>query len=212
MSLSRIFVRHRAGVHACFNQHHVHQVPPRLAQNRIPRPERTLLLPCQRLHRPRYSCYELKGLPLCWHQDFWHQRRSYATPVEIKSWVSLGVITDGCLDTCRIELLKISTSLSILLPSSSPTGTIPVAILTTPREPWEKAQPLQSPKPDYTALDNGTGFIEDRRPTSNINPYVFDALLVDSTRLEKSQAGLMPLHLQQWPSWPTKNCSQAQSN
>jgi hypothetical protein len=55
-----------------------------------------------------------------------------------------------------------------------------------------------------TALDNGTGYIEDKRPASNIKTSVFGALFADSTLLEKSQAGIMPLHFQQWPSWLAK--------
>ncbi len=56
---------------------------------------------------------------------------------KISNWVSLGVTTGGCLATCCIKLFGISTSLSSLLPSSSPTGTDPIATLTTQREPPE---------------------------------------------------------------------------
>ena len=55
--------------------------------------------------------------------------------------------------------------------------------------------------PTQTAHDNGKGYIEDRRPASNINPYVVGALLADSTLLEESQAGPMLLHFQKWLTW-----------
>ena len=49
--------------------------------------------------------------------------------------------------------------------------------------------------PTATAHANGTGYIEDRRPASNINPYVVGALIADSSLLsEASQAGPMLEH------------------
>jgi len=42
--------------------------------------------------------------------------------------------------------------------------------------------------PSTTAAANGKGYIEDRRPASNIDPYIVGALMADTSLLEESQA------------------------
>ena len=42
--------------------------------------------------------------------------------------------------------------------------------------------------PTSTAHDNGKGYIEDRRPASNMDPYIVTAMIADTTILEKSLA------------------------
>lgn len=48
--------------------------------------------------------------------------------------------------------------------------------------------------PTETAYKDGKGYIEDRRPASNINPYIVGALLADSTLLDQSEAGPIVFH------------------
>jgi len=56
--------------------------------------------------------------------------------------------------------------------------------------------------PTQTAHDNGKGYVEDRRPASNINPYVVGAIIADSHLLEgESQAGPLLAHFQKWQTW-----------
>lgn len=43
--------------------------------------------------------------------------------------------------------------------------------------------------PSATAKSNGKGEIEDRRPASNIDPYVVAALITDSSILKLSKFG-----------------------
>lgn len=42
--------------------------------------------------------------------------------------------------------------------------------------------------PTQTKHDNGKGYIEDRRPASNIDPYLVGAIIADTGILEKSKA------------------------
>jgi glutamine synthetase len=42
--------------------------------------------------------------------------------------------------------------------------------------------------PSTTAAANGKGYIEDRRPASNIDPYIVGALMADTSLLEESHA------------------------
>ena len=42
--------------------------------------------------------------------------------------------------------------------------------------------------PTSTAHANGKGYVEDRRPASNIDPYLVGAMLVDTGVLEESLA------------------------
>jgi glutamine synthetase len=57
--------------------------------------------------------------------------------------------------------------------------------------------------PTQTAHANGKGYIEDRRPASNINPYIVGALLADTTLLEESLAAPMLEHFTKWQLWKT---------
>jgi len=50
--------------------------------------------------------------------------------------------------------------------------------------------------PTTTARDNGKGYIEDRRPASNIDAYVVGALLLDTSVLAESLAPPMVDHYQ----------------
>lgn len=54
--------------------------------------------------------------------------------------------------------------------------------------------------PTSTAAEK-KGYIEDRRPASDIDPYVVGALLVDSTLLEKSQIDGLYNHYIAWRKW-----------
>ncbi len=44
------------------------------------------------------------------------------------------------------------------------------------------------------------GYIEDRRPASDIDPYVVSALIADSTLNERPSAGTMVDHYREWLS------------
>lgn len=49
---------------------------------------------------------------------------------------------------------------------------------------------------------NKKGYIEDRRPASNIDPYVVGAIIADTSILaEKSKAGPMLEHYNKWNTW-----------
>lgn len=46
--------------------------------------------------------------------------------------------------------------------------------------------------PTATAADNGRGYVEDRRPASDIDPYVVGAAVIDTTLLDETL--IKPLH------------------
>jgi glutamine synthetase len=48
---------------------------------------------------------------------------------------------------------------------------------------------------------NGKGYIEDRRPASNIDPYIVSAIIFDTGVLETSKAKKMVEHYQEWTKW-----------
>lgn len=52
--------------------------------------------------------------------------------------------------------------------------------------------------PTSVAADNGKGYIEDRRPASNIDPYVVAAIIFDSGVLEESKAEPLIEHYNKW--------------
>lgn len=52
--------------------------------------------------------------------------------------------------------------------------------------------------PTSTAHDNGKGYIEDRRPASNMDPYLVCAMIVDSGVLTESLAGGMKSSFKNW--------------
>ena len=63
--------------------------------------------------------------------------------------------------------------------------------------------------PSQTKNQNGKGYIEDRRPASNIDPYVVTALILDSCCGMK-QADELVEHYQKWSDWlPTAGIEQA---
>lgn len=48
---------------------------------------------------------------------------------------------------------------------------------------------------------NGKGYIEDRRPASNIDPYIVSAIIFDTGVLETSRAKKMVEHYKEWTKW-----------
>ena len=53
--------------------------------------------------------------------------------------------------------------------------------------------------PTSTHSANGKGYIEDRRPASNIDPYVVGALIADTSILgNESEAANMIAHFNKW--------------
>ena len=55
--------------------------------------------------------------------------------------------------------------------------------------------------PTSTAHANGKGYIEDRRPASNIDPYLVTAMQVDTGVLAESKSGPMIKHFEDWKAW-----------
>ena len=55
--------------------------------------------------------------------------------------------------------------------------------------------------PTQTMKDNGKGYIEDRRPASNIDSYVVSSIIYDTAVLEESQADEMVAHYKAWAKW-----------
>merc|ERR1711937_689347 len=55
--------------------------------------------------------------------------------------------------------------------------------------------------PTTTMNANGKGYIEDRRPASNIDPYVVSAIIYDTSVLAESQAQPMVDHYKAWVEW-----------
>lgn len=55
--------------------------------------------------------------------------------------------------------------------------------------------------PSSVAAANGKGYIEDRRPASNIDPYIVGALIADTSILETSEATEMLQHYTKWVEW-----------
>jgi glutamine synthetase len=50
--------------------------------------------------------------------------------------------------------------------------------------------------PTSTMSENGKGYVEDRRPASNIDPYVVSAIIFDTGVLKASKAQMMVKHYQ----------------
>ena len=48
------------------------------------------------------------------------------------------------------------------------------------------------------------GYIEDRRPASDIDPYVVAALICDTTLLKESKFGPLETHYNEWKAWKAK--------
>jgi len=55
--------------------------------------------------------------------------------------------------------------------------------------------------PTSVANNGGAGYIEDRRPASNIDPYVVCALVADTALLDKTEAEPLIKHFELWKSW-----------
>jgi glutamine synthetase len=54
--------------------------------------------------------------------------------------------------------------------------------------------------PTFTIFDK-KGYIEDRRPASNLDPYVACAAMVDAACLEESSVGDMMEAFREWTEW-----------
>lgn len=52
--------------------------------------------------------------------------------------------------------------------------------------------------PTVTRAQKGKGYVEDRRPASNIDPYVVAAIIVDTALLEKSKSEILVNHYENW--------------
>ena len=55
--------------------------------------------------------------------------------------------------------------------------------------------------PTSTMHANGKGYIEDRRPASNIDPYLVTSMLVDSGVLPRSFASDLKSAFANWQRW-----------
>jgi glutamine synthetase len=57
--------------------------------------------------------------------------------------------------------------------------------------------------PTSTANANGKGYIEDRRPASNIDPYLVTAMIADTSLVPADHSHLAPLlkHVETWKEW-----------
>jgi glutamine synthetase len=55
--------------------------------------------------------------------------------------------------------------------------------------------------PTSVRAANGKGYIEDRRPASNIDPYIVGAMIFDTAVLKESKAGPMIAHHRAWAEW-----------
>ena len=47
----------------------------------------------------------------------------------------------------------------------------------------------------------GKGYIEDRRPASNIDPYIVSSIIFDTGVLTESKADTMVKHYIDWTAW-----------
>merc|ERR1719197_1455212 len=55
--------------------------------------------------------------------------------------------------------------------------------------------------PTSTMHDNGKGYIEDRRPASNIDPYVVSAIIFNTGVLPTTKAEKMVERYKKWTEW-----------
>ncbi len=63
--------------------------------------------------------------------------------------------------------------------------------------------------PSQTFIDKGKGYIEDRRPASNIDPYLVGSLIADTTILEETKVESLYNHFILWTkSRPKANFDQ----
>ena len=60
--------------------------------------------------------------------------------------------------------------------------------------------------PTFTASNGFKGYIEDRRPASDLDPYVAAAVLLDTTEIEgQSLLGNLYIAYSEWKEWKAKN-------
>lgn len=52
--------------------------------------------------------------------------------------------------------------------------------------------------------DNGKGYIEDRRPASNVDPYAASGMIFDTGVLKDSKAEEFVKHYMEWVEWLKK--------
>ena len=50
---------------------------------------------------------------------------------------------------------------------------------------------------------DGKGYIEDRRPASNIDPYAVTGIMYDTAAVPESKAGPLCDHYEKWTQWLT---------
>merc|ERR1712139_122068 len=55
--------------------------------------------------------------------------------------------------------------------------------------------------PTSVMNENGKGYIEDRRPASNIDPYIVSSIIFDTGVLPQSKADTMVKHYLDWVQW-----------
>lgn len=55
--------------------------------------------------------------------------------------------------------------------------------------------------PSAVAHKNGKGYIEDRRPSSNMDPYPVCAMIADTVLLKESLAAPLVEHMRVWSEW-----------
>lgn len=55
--------------------------------------------------------------------------------------------------------------------------------------------------PTAVLHENGKGYVEDRRPASNIDPYLVSSMIYDSGVLPESQSAALLAHFRAWKKW-----------
>jgi glutamine synthetase len=58
--------------------------------------------------------------------------------------------------------------------------------------------------PTSTRADNGKGYVEDRRPASNIDPYIVGAIVFHSAVIDNNSADPMIKHYDAWIDFLSK--------
>jgi len=55
--------------------------------------------------------------------------------------------------------------------------------------------------PTQVMADNGKGYVEDRRPASNVDPYACSGMIFDTGVLAESKAAPFVEHYKAWVEW-----------
>ena len=55
--------------------------------------------------------------------------------------------------------------------------------------------------PTSVTAANGKGYIEDRRPGSNIDPYVVGSIIFETACIDKNMSESMIAHYRKWTAW-----------